>query len=68
MAEVKKVTGPMLAGERFAGKVGAFEGAGYRGKGLFRPAIDCIMFTRNVEGYCPVCARAITRAIDLLSR
>jgi hypothetical protein len=67
-AEVKKATEPILSDDRFAGKVGAFEGAGYRGKGLYRPATDCIMFTRNPEGFCPVCARAITRAIDLLSK
>jgi hypothetical protein len=68
MAEVKETTAPMLSGERYAGKVGAFEGAGYRSKGLYRPATDCIMFTRNVDGFCAVCARAITRAIDLLAR
>ena len=55
---------PFLARQKFAGKVGAFEGAGYRAKGLYRPATDCIMFTRNPERFCPVCARAIERVID----
>jgi hypothetical protein len=48
----------------FAGKVGAFEGAGYKTKGLYRPEADCIMFSRNVVGFCRVCRRAIERLID----
>ena len=51
-----------------AGKVGAFEGASYEPTGLYRPEIDCIMFTRNPVGFCRVCQRAITRVIDLYSR
>ncbi len=54
-----------LADERYAGKVGAFEGAGYMSKGLYRPSADCIMFTRDEVGFCPVCRRAINRMIDL---
>jgi len=45
--------------------VGAFEGAGYQAKGLYRPQVDCIMFSRNPDGYCRVCAEAIERMIDL---
>jgi hypothetical protein len=55
---------PFLARQKRAGKVGAFEGGGYRAKGLYRPATDCIMFTRNPERFCPVCSRAIERVID----
>ena len=55
---------PFLAGQQHGGKVGAFEGAGYRGKGLYRSSTDCIMFTRNPERFCPVCSRAIERVID----
>lgn len=55
---------PFLAGQQHGGKVGAFEGAGYRAKGLYRSSTDCIMFTRNPERFCPVCARAIERVID----
>lgn len=64
-AEVAAITEPMLADEEHAGEVGAFEGAGYQAKGLYRPAADCIMFTRNPDHFCPVCARAIERVIDL---
>ena len=51
-----------------SGKVGAFEGASYEPIGLYRPEIDCIMFTRNQVGFCRVCQRAISRVIDQYSR
>ena len=52
----------------FEGVVGCFEGAGYTAKGLFRPAISCIMFSKKSLAFCPVCRRAIERVIDLYSR
>jgi hypothetical protein len=55
---------PFLAAPPYGGKVGAFEGAGYRARGLYRPSADCIMFTRNLDRFCPVCARTIERLID----
>lgn len=58
----------MLAEEKYANKVGAFEGAGYEAKGLYRPEADCIMFTRNEVGFCDVCTRAIHRMIDMHSK
>ena len=54
--------------QKYAGKIGAFEGAGYEAKGLYRPAVDCIMFTRDEVGFCRVCQRAISRIIDLNSK
>lgn len=66
--EEKKVETPFLAGMKYSGKVGAFEGAGYEYKGLYRPEADCIMFTRNDVGFCRVCRRAISRVIDLYSK
>lgn len=58
----------LLSGMPYSGKVGAFEGASYEAKGLFRPAADCIMFTRDDVGFCPVCRRAIERIIDRETR
>ena len=57
-----------LASQKYAGKVGAFEGAGYEAKGLYRPEIDCIMFTRDEVGFCAVCTEAIERIIDLYTK
>ena len=65
MRETKATTGPRLAAEKFAGKTGAFEGAMYEAKGLYRPEADCIMFTRNPKSFCKVCARAIDRVISM---
>jgi hypothetical protein len=58
----------LLGKAEYAGRVGAFEGASYESKGLYRPMIDCIMFSRNKVGFCAVCRRAIERAIDMYSR
>jgi hypothetical protein len=54
----------LLAAMKYSGRVGAFEGASYEAKGLFRPETDCIMFTRDPVGFCRVCRRAINRIID----
>ena len=59
---------PMLRSMIHSGKVGAFEGAAYQGKGLYRPQTDCIMYTRDEVGFCKVCRRAIERVIDLYAR
>jgi hypothetical protein len=57
-----------LSSMKYAGKVGAFEGAGYETKGLYRPELDCIMFTRDPVGFCRVCRRAIGTIIDQYAR
>lgn len=46
------------------GKVGAFEGAGYSAKGLYRPMLDCIMFSTGAKPYCKVCEAAVKRMIN----
>jgi len=55
----------MLAAEKYAKAVGAFEGAMYEARGYYRPQADCIMFTRNPVSFCAVCRRALARVIDL---
>jgi hypothetical protein len=52
---------------RFRGKVGAFEGAGYAAKGLFRPMLDCLMFSRGRKPFCKVCEQAVIRTIKYYS-
>ena len=48
-------------------KIGAFEGAGYASKGLYRPSLHCLMyaFSKKERSYCKVCSRAIERRIRL---
>ncbi len=62
--EQKKEEDAMLAAEKYAGKVGAFEGANYEAKGYYRPQANCIMFTRT-DRFCRVCSHALERVIDL---
>lgn len=55
----------LFASAAHAKSVGAFQGANYDAKAYYRPAIDCIMFTRDNVPFCPVCRRAISQIIDL---
>jgi hypothetical protein len=58
----------LLSSMPYSGKVGAFEGASYEARGLYRPEGDCIMFTRDRVGFCRVCQRAIERIVDLYAK
>lgn len=55
-----------LGRSKYFGEVGAFEGAGYVPKGLYRPSINCIMFSRT-NFFCPVCQEAMTGIIKWYS-
>jgi len=48
-------------------KVGAFEGAGYSSRGLYRPMMNCLMFGNRERKFCKVCQRAIDRMIEFYS-
>jgi hypothetical protein len=63
--EQRVVETKLLSSEKYAGKVGAFEGAMYEAKGYYRPQADCVMFTRDEVPFCAVCRRAIERVIEL---
>ncbi|HLP46640.1 MAG TPA: M64 family metallopeptidase, partial [Candidatus Kapabacteria bacterium] len=63
----KKEEAKMFSKMKYAGAAGAFEGASYLPKGLYRSAINCIMFTRDLT-FCPVCQRSISRVIDRYTR
>ena len=52
-----------LAKSRFKGKVGVFEGAGYSAQGLYRPMLDCLMFTKGKKPFCKICERAVVQVI-----
>ncbi|HEV7396581.1 MAG TPA: IgA Peptidase M64 [Pyrinomonadaceae bacterium] len=56
----------MFAKEKYAGRVGAFQGAFYDEKSYYRPEVDCIMFSRT-DHFCVVCRRGIERIIALYS-
>lgn len=50
------------------GKVGAFEGAGYVAKGLYRPSADCRMFSLSTVDFDPVCSAAIERVVEMYTK
>ncbi len=51
-----------------ANVVGAFEGSNYAPLGMYRPQMDCIMFSRNPVPFCAVCEHALEAVIDLYSQ
>ena len=58
----------LLQTTKYAGEVGAFEGAGYTAEGLYRPAVNCRMFSLSVTDFDPVCAAAVEKVIDFYAR
>ncbi len=58
---------PTPALEKYRGKVGAFEGAGYVAKGLYRPSLDCIMRLKGWVPFCRVCSAAIEKMVLFLA-
>ena len=65
--EDRRMVDAMMAKEKYAGKVGAFEGCNYEAKGYYRPQADCIMFSRT-DYFCAVCRRAIERVVGMYAR
>lgn len=45
------------------GTVGAFEGAGYSSKGMYRSMHDCIMFSKGNKPFCKVCENHLEKVI-----
>ncbi len=63
-AEERAFDSALFASAPHAKSIGAFQGANYDAKAFYRPAIDCIMFTRNNVPFCPVCRRTIEQVIQ----
>lgn len=64
LQEEEKREATLLSDEKFASKVGAFEGADYEPRGYYRPEVNCIMFTRH-PSFCAVCRRGIEKIIGM---
>jgi hypothetical protein len=62
----EKAEDAFFATEQYKGAVGAFEGANYCQKGMYRSQLDCIMYTRH-QVFCEVCRRNISSVIDQYS-
>ncbi|MFH1531568.1 MAG: M64 family metallopeptidase [Pseudomonadota bacterium] len=59
---------PTPEADPWKGEAGAFEGAGYSAKGLYRPAFDCKMFSKRTIDFCAVCMCAVEQMIRLHTR
>ena len=46
------------------GKVGVYEGAGYASEGVYRPYLDCRMFSKSLSPFCPVCEDGLQKVIE----
>ncbi len=66
--EHASVMDDLLHSSKYWGKVGAFEGAGYASQGLYRPMLDCIMFSKGKKPFCKVCNAAIINVIKFYSK
>jgi IgA peptidase M64 len=58
----------LLAREPYRGRIGAFTGALYRPFGMYRPEVDCRMFSRSANRYCTICTETIRDAIGTALR
>jgi len=59
----KGVPIPTPEKDEYKDKVGLFEGAGYAAKDLYRPKMDCKMFSKGSIPFCEVCKRSIEKMI-----
>lgn len=52
-----------LQSSKYRGKVGVYEGAGYCSEDMYRPMLDCIMFSKGAKPYCRVCEDVVRKKI-----
>lgn len=52
-----------LMNSKYWNKVGAFEGAGYSAKGMYRSMLDCLMFSKGTKPFCKVCEEHVRKVI-----
>jgi hypothetical protein len=62
-----KMLDSLFVNQKYWNKVGAFEGAGYAAKGLYRPTLRSIMIS-GTRDFGPVNTAAILRMIDFYAR
>ena len=55
-----------LINSKFWNKIGAFEGAGYSAKGMYRSMLDCLMFSKVTKPFCKVCEEHVKKVINHL--
>ena len=48
------------------GPLGVYEGAGYSGKGVYRPVMHCMM--RDYAPFCPICTKRLESIFELYTK
>ena len=66
-ADEQEVTEGLFSNAEYRNAIGAFEGGNYMSEGIYRSAMNCIMFTRTID-FCTVCSNAIELVIDEYTR
>jgi hypothetical protein len=59
---------PTPAKNKYKDITGAFEGAGYSAKGIYRPALNCRMKSNEADGFCEVCRLSIKKAVNFYTK
>ncbi len=65
---VEKTTPIPTPDSTYQNKVGAFEGAGYVKKGIYRPVYDCKMRSNHTKDFCPVCFRTVEAMLNFYTK
>jgi hypothetical protein len=64
MRQMRRRVSEILTNGPFKDKIGACEGAGYTSQGLYRPSVNCMMFSNEQKAFCRVCERAVATMIE----
>jgi len=67
MRELDKRINIFIMQHPLKNKVGFFEGAGYSSIGLYRPMLNCMMFSNQEQKFCEICNDSIMRMIQFYS-
>jgi hypothetical protein len=57
-----------LKSSKYWEKTGAFEGAGYSAKDMYRPELDCLMFSKGTKPFCTVCEKHVEEVIKFYTK
>ena len=65
---VDKQMTDLLADTELQGVIGCFEGGGYASKGVYRPSLNCRMFSKSLVEFCPICRQALEDMIGYYTK
>jgi hypothetical protein len=67
-AAIDKKLNQILEEPKLKSAIGCFEGGGYAANGVYRPSINCRMFSKSLVEFCPVCQQALVDMIDYYTK